>query len=475
MVEDLGKDLTENVKERLQEDMKQELVEVGRLKGELRGILNAVQDAIEVVDEHGMIRYVNPAFSRMTGIPYSQRVGQNIFEASPHGALATSLVRQKPVTGHRTVVGGSDVEVVSNASPIFVEQEVKGAVVVFQRVTDILKLMDELEKSNNLVENLYAQLNRISGFRWTFDSMIGKSKSFRTTVETAGQYARKDHPVLIEGETGSGKKVFAQAIHHHSSRQKAPFLSVDTGFVPEALLETELFGCEEGAYPGMVRTRLGLAELAHGGTLFVKGIERLNTSLQEKLLQLIREGKFRRIGGKETLAVDVRVIASTHQGMKKQVLQGKFREDLFLELHTAPLRIPPLRERPEDVSALAESFLNHLNRKMNQNIKKISEPALQLLLEYDWPGNHRELWNIMERAVMMVEDTNILPEHLSPYISRSSEVSSLFSDIVPLERMEQIMLKSALARYGDSLEGKKKAARALNISLATLYNKLKKF
>jgi len=453
---------------------KEELIEARRLKGELWGILNSVQDAIEVSDEHGMIKYVNPAFTRVTGIPYLERVGQNIFDVSPHGALANSLIRQKPVTGYRTVVGGSEVEVISNASPIFVDNVVKGAVVVFQKVTDILKLMEELEKSHNLVENLYFQLNSTSGLRWTFDTLIGKSKSFKSTVDLARKISRSDAPVLIQGETATGKGVFAQAIHHNSYRQKAPFISLDTSLIPESLLEVELLGCEKGAYPGAFRTSMGQAELAHNGTLFIKGIDRLNYHLQDRLLRLIREGKFQRFGGKEELAADVRVIASTHQDLKKMVMQGKFREELHTELSVYYLEISPLRQRPEDVCALAEAFLQQLNRKFNRDVTSISDQALQALTDYDWQGNIRELWNVMERAVMSVEETTILPEHLSPYLSWPVSGTSLFPDVVPLERMEQIMIKSALARYGDSLKGKKKAARALNISLATLYNKLKK-
>lgn len=454
---------------------KEELIEARKLKGELWAILNSVQDAIEVADEEGVIKYVNPAFTRMTGIPFSDRVGKNIFEVSPRGSLASSLIKQKPVTGHRTVVGGSDVEVISHSSPIFVDGEVEGAVVVFQRVTDILKLMDELEKSNTLVENLYAQINRISGFRWTFETMVGKSKSFKAAVEAARKYSRSDVPVLIEGETGTGKEVFAQAMHHQSSLQRNPLIKVDASFIPESLLDLEFFGCEEGAYPGAVRTRLGKVELAQGGTLFIKGVCQLNEHLQEKLLKLIREGSYQRIGGEDALTVDIRVMVSSTRELKSLVRQGKFREDLYLELSPCSLQVPSLRQRIEDIPLLAETFLKQLSRKTGKNVHNISPRALQALMDYDWPGNLRELWNVMERTVMVVDENTIKPEHLSPYIISHAEGPSIFSELVPLDRMEQMMLKTALARFGETLEGKKKAARALNISLATLYNKLKKY
>ncbi len=454
---------------------KEELVEARRLKGELWAILHSVQDAIEVADRHGIIRYINPAFTRVTGIPENRRVGENIFEVSPHGALASSLIYQKPVTGHRTTVGGSDVEVISNASPIVVDGQIEGAVVVFQPVTDILKLMDELERSNTLVENLYAQINRISGSRWSFDNLVGRSKSFKSVLEAARKASRSDSPVIIQGEAGTGKEVLAQSIHHNSPRHNAPFIKVDTSKIPESLLEMELFGCEKNAYPGVVRTRLGKIELAHQGTLYIKGVDQLNEYLQEKLYRFIWEGRLLRIGGEKPVGSSVRLVASSCTGLKRMVRLGKFREDLYLALGGHELHLPSLRHRSDDISLLVDSFIGQLNRKLGKSIKGVSPQALQLLMEYDWPGNIKELWNVIERSAVGVEDSTIKPENLAPYITRPSVASPLFTDIVPLDKMEQMMLKSALARFGESLEGKKKAASALNISLATLYNKLKKY
>ncbi len=454
---------------------KEELIEAKRLKGELWAILNSVQDAIEVADREGVIKYINPAFTRVTGIPEAQRVGANIFEVSPHGALASSLIYQKPVTGYRTIVGGSDVEVISNASPIVVDGEIEGAVVVFQPVTDILKLMEKLEHSNTIIENLYAQINRISGVNWSFEEMVGKSKNFKPVVEMARKASRSDKPVVIEGEPGTGKEVLAQSIHRNSSRQMHPFIKLDTSSVPESLLEMELFGCEKDAYPGKVRTRLGKIEIARGGTLYIEGVCQLNHYLQEKLLQCLREGSFCRIGGEEPVRVEVRLVVSSYRGLKRLVRQGKFREDLYLALNNFELNLPPLRQRVEDIPLIVDSFINQLNRKLGKNIRGASPQALQHLLEYEWPGNIPELWNVIERAAISTEGHVIKPEHLDPYITRPAVTSPGAAEIIPLDKMEEMMLKSALAHFGENLEGKKKAAKALNISLATLYNKLKKY
>ncbi len=455
---------------------KEQLLEARRLKGELGAVLNSVQDAIEVVDNNGIIKYVNPAFTRVTGIPESKRVNRNIFEESPDGALAQSLIRQKPVTGHRTRVGGSEVEVISNASPIIVDGEITGAVVVFRPVSDILKLMDQLKHSNTVIESLYAQIDRISGSHWSFDDMTGKSKIFRATVEMARKAARSDAPVLLSGESGTGKNAFAHAIHNGSSRKRRPMIVFDCSTIPESLQELELFGCEKGAMPGVVRTRLGKVDLAHEGTLFIKEINSLKPFLQEKLLLLLQEKQFCRIGSDEPIQVDVRAIASANGSLKTEVLKGYFSEKLYRYLSKVEICLPPLRKRLEDLPLLTREIMMQLSRKMGKRVVEISPRALQEMAEYEWPGNISELKNAIERSLAVADGDTIEYHHLAPYIGKTSFTAApQIDEIMPLDKMEQMMLKLALTRYGETLEGKKKAAQALNISLATLYNKLKKY
>lgn len=455
---------------------KEELLEFKKVKGELETILNSVSEAIEVADKNGFIKYVNPAFSRVTGIPESQRINKNIFEVSPHGALAQSLTTQKPVYGHRTKVGGSGVEVISNSAPIIVDGKSEGAVVVFQPITDIIKLMEELQKSNTIIENLYARIGQITGSKYTFDDLIGSSKKFKATIEMAKKASRSDSTVLITGESGTGKELYAHAIHHASSRRDKPFIKVNCAAIPESLLESEFFGHEKGAFTGAVRTKLGKVELANGGTLFLDEIGDMNLFLQAKLLRVIQDMEFERVGGTQTIKVDVRFIAATNRNLKDLVRKGAFREDLYYRLNVLELPIPPLRERKDDIPVLVDHLIVKFNRKLGKRVKGVSPEALQLLVSYDWPGNVRELENVIERAMVVVEGDVLTHHQLSQYIGQFDSVSGgNFMEIMPLEKMEQMMLKAALARYGESLEGKKKAAQALNISLATLYNKLKKY
>ncbi len=455
---------------------KEELLETKRLKSELGAILDSVQDAIEAVDNNGEIKYVNHAFTRVTGIPERERVGKNIFEVSPQGALAQSLIRQKPVTGYRTVVGGSDVEVISNAAPIKVEGEMEGAVVVFQPITDILKLVDELQKSNIIIENLYERIDQITGSKFTFTELVGENKVFKAAIDMAKQAAKSDSPVLISGESGTGKDVFAHAIHHASSRYKRPFLKLDCAATPDSMLEMEFFGYEKGSFSGAVRTKLGRVELADGGSLFLDNLGEINLNLQEKLLKLLREKKFKRIGGAEPVPCNVRIIAATAQDLKDLVRRGRFREDLYFQMQVNELIIPPLRRRTEDIPLLVDHFISIYNRKYGKKVQGLSPEALQLVTNHEWPGNIKELEFVIERAIILADGSRIEKEQLAPYIARFSSMGmQQFSEIVPLDKMEQMMLKTALSRYGETLEGKKKAAQALNISLATLYNKIKKY
>jgi len=348
--------------------------------------------------------------------------------------------------------------------------------VVFQPITDIIKLMEELQKSNTIIENLYARIGQITGSKYSFDDLIGRSKNFKSTIEMAKKASRSDSTVLINGESGTGKELYAHAIHHSSVRRDKPFIKVNCAAIPESLLESEFFGHEKGAFTGAVRTKLGKVELANGGTLFLDEIGDMNLFLQAKLLRIIQDMEFERVGGTQTIQVNVRFVAATNRNLKELVRKGAFREDLYYRLNVVELAVPPLRKRKDDIPELVEHLIVKFNRKLGKRVKGVSPEALQLLINYEWPGNVRELENVLERAMVVVEGDLLTHTQLSQYIGQFDSVfGNSITEIMPLEKMEQMMLKAALARYGDSLEGKKKAAQALNISLATLYNKLKKY
>lgn len=456
---------------------KEKLLEIKKIKGELSAILNSVQEAIEVADMNGLIKYVNPAFSRVTGIPEETRIGQNIFEVSPDGALAQAILTQKPVTGQRKV-GGSDSEVVSNACPIAIDGSIYGAVVSFQPITDIMKLMDELKDSCNMIRNLQNRLGQVSGSKYSFDDLAGRSQGMIEAKLMGRKAALTDSTVIIYGESGTGKELFAHALHKASNRSGAPFIKVNCAAIPETLLESEFFGHEKGAFTGATKTKLGKFELAQGGSIFLDEIGDMNLSLQSKLLRVLQEKEIERIGGSVTIKTDVRVISATNRNLKEMVKKGDFRQDLFYRLNVVELHIPPLRERKEDLKLLIDYFISRFSRKLGKKVKGVSQKAYERLYAYHWPGNIRELENVLESAIIKMDNGEevITHLHIGQLAGRLLETGSWCpGEIVPIEEMEKKMIKRALDEFGGSLEGKKQAASTLRISLATLYNKMKKF
>ncbi|AVX20646.1 MULTISPECIES: sigma 54-interacting transcriptional regulator [Carboxydocella] len=468
--------LVVKAKQKLLEEKKQ-LLEIKRIKGEMDAILASVQEAIEVADINGYIKYVNPAFTKITGITAEERIGQNIFSASPDGALAECLRTRKNIYGWRTKVGGTNVEVVSNASPIIIDGQMVGAVVVFNHLTDFMKVMEELKRSTSIIENLYDRLGQITGSKYTFDTIIGNNEELRKVINIAKKAALSNSTILLLGESGTGKELFAHAIHQYSLRRDKPFIKVNCAAIPDSLLESEFFGHEKGAFTGAVKTKLGKFELANGGTIFLDEIGDMNLYLQAKLLRVIQEMEFERVGGTQTIQVDVRIIAATNRDLKELVRKGTFREDLYYRLNVVEITIPPLRQRKDDIILIANSLIVKFNRKLGKKIKGLSKQAEIILESYDWPGNVRELENVIERAMVIADEDLITPKHLVQYLEPVSTTATLpiVEDLIPFDEMEKILLKKALERFGNSVEGKKMAAKALNISLATLYNKLKKY
>jgi PAS domain S-box-containing protein len=453
---------------------KQELLHIKRIQGELSTVLNSVQEAVEVADKHGVIKYVNPAFSRITGISAEDRIGKNVLEISPDGALAMALRTGKMVSGRRTRVGGSNAEVISNASPIVVDGNLEGAVVVFQHFTDVMKLMDELRKRTTMIENLSDKFGQVTTCKYTFADILGNNAELKKCIQLADRAAQSNTTVLLLGESGTGKELFAHAIHHASSRREKPFIKINCAAIPENLLESEFFGYAKGAFTGAVKSRIGKFELANGGTLFLDEIGDMNLNLQGKLLRVLQEMEFERVGGNQTIHVDVRVIAATNRNLRDLIRMGKFREDLYYRLNVVEITIPPLRVRKEDLPILVNHLIVKLNRKLGKKVKGLSQDAEEVLYSYEWPGNIRELENVVERVMVTVDEEILTKKNFIQHVSQFKPIPERDVELIPIDRMEQILIQKALMKFGNSVEGKRRAAQALNISLATLYNKIKR-
>jgi transcriptional regulator with PAS, ATPase and Fis domain len=455
-------------------EKKEELLEIKRVKSQLSAILDSVQEAIEVADIDGNIQYVNNAFSRVTGILEKDRIGQNIFEASPDGALAAVLKTGKLVFGHRTKVGGSMAEVVSNAAPINVDGMMEGGVVVFQHFTDVMNIMEELKKSTTIIESLTDKLGQVTTSKYTFDDILGNSDELKRCMNLAEKSARSNTTVLLLGESGTGKELFAHAIHSSSMRRENPFIKVNCAAIPETLLESEFFGYAKGAFTGAVKSKIGKFELAHSGTIFLDEIGDMNLILQGKLLRVLQEMEFERVGGNQTIKVDVRVIAATNRNLRELIRLGKFREDLFYRLNVVEITIPPLRVRKEDLPVLLDNLIVKLNRKLGKKVRGVSKEAVELLYNFDWPGNVRELENVIERVMVTMDEETINKKNLSQQINQFRISHDRDVELITIDQMEELLIRKAVAKYGNTVEGKRRASQALNISLATLYNKLKR-
>ena len=444
------------------------------LQGKQVSVLEAIQEGVEIVDAAGVVRYINPAFLSIMGLTPPDRLGRNILEVVPDGPLAKVVRTGRPVPGGGLYVQDAGIDIMVSASPITVEGRMVGAVTVFTEFKEARRLVERVEKSMQLVEELNNKLSNAMSAKYDFADIIGQSPVLKRSIETARRAAESEVNVLLLGETGTGKELFAHAIHHTSRRFRRPFVNVNCAAVPEDLLESEFFGHERGAFTGAVQAKLGMFELAEKGSIFLDEIGELGLPLQAKILRVLEEGEMFRVGGTKPMTSDVRVIAATNRDLHQMVQEGRFRRDLFYRLRVLTVEIPPLRRRKEDLPGLVDHFIDLFNRKHGKKISGVSPDALRLLSGYSWPGNVRELKNMLQQAVIMSEGREITPREIEQLFYNDHTLSP-DGPVIALPDLEKEMVGKALSQFGSSLEGKKKAAAALKISLRTLYNKINKY
>ncbi|HEX9898787.1 MAG TPA: sigma-54 dependent transcriptional regulator [Candidatus Methylomirabilis sp.] len=302
-----------------------------------------------------------------------------------------------------------------------------------------------------------------------FGEIIAGDSQMQGALDLARTVAPTDSTALITGETGTGKELIARAIHHWSGRSSQAFVAVNCAALAETLLESELFGHEKGAFTGAVAQRRGRFELAHGGTLFLDEVGEMSPALQAKLLRVLQDGTLERVGGTKTVTVDVRVIAATNRDLAQMLVEKSFREDLYYRLSVFPIALPPLRERPADILPLAEHILRQVSRRLGKRVAGFSEEARQLLQEYPWPGNIRELQNVVERAAILCQADRIEPAHLN--LSAPSHIAAA-DEPRTLRDLEREAIVQALAACGGN---RREAAKQLGIGLRTLYARLKEY
>ena len=378
-----------------------------------------------------------------------------------------------PIISNRKAVGAIGVDLKFKPDRDF-DRYVKFLGVVASMVAQALKVqrLIESERQQLVAENIH--LRQELRERYDFSNIMGTSGPMRQVCEQIAQVARTNTTVLIRGESGTGKELIAHAIHYNSLRANKPFVKVSCAALPESLIESELFGYEKGAFTGAQARRKGRFELAESGTLFLDEIGDVNLGTQVKLLRVLQEREFERLGGTETIKSNVRLIASTHKDMEKMIADGELREDLYYRLNVFTIFVPPLRDRKSDLLLLSDHFLEKFSREHGKSIKRISTPAIDMLTSYHWPGNVRELENCLERAVLVCDGHVIHAHHLPPTL-QTAEASGTVT---------RVSLKDAVAAYEkdlmqDALKttrgNRAKAARLLNTTERILNYQVEKY
>ncbi|HEY5575922.1 MAG TPA: sigma 54-interacting transcriptional regulator [Clostridiaceae bacterium] len=450
---------------------------------QLYDILESSYDGIFLTDGEANTMFVNKAYEKIAGVKREQILGKNMELLEKKGIISKSstlmvLKTGKSITIEQEFMNGKKVLV--SSSPIIGENgKIVMVVTNVRDVTELYELKEQLEKKNELTQKYYSELELMRKQLHENSDIIAEDKKMLAVLESAGKVSKIDTIVILLGETGSGKEEVAKFIHRNSKRAGNAFIKVNCGAIPENLMESELFGYEKGAFTGANKEgKIGMFELADKGTIFLDEIGELPLDMQVKLLRVLQENEIKRVGGTTNIKIDVKVIAATNRNLKDMVDNKQFRADLYYRLNIIPIKIPPLRERTDDIEPLILYFLGIFNEKYGMN-KTISQGAMDRLKRYEWPGNVRELRNIIERVSIMCPDDKIMADDL-PIAGINGESIETIKFVVErsdlsmkdaVEKLEASMIENAFERHGNV----RAAAKELGIDASTFVRKRKRY
>ncbi len=456
-------------------------------------ILDAAGEGIYGLDCDGNTTFVNPAAVHMLGWTPDELMGKPAHDVHHHTRADGSPYPRTecPIYAafkdgkiHQVddevfwCQDGSSLPVEYTSTPIYEHGELAGAVVVFRDITERKQAEDKLRQAFAEIERLTEQLQAENVYlqeeiklTHNFGDILSHNSAMKQVLHQVEQVAATDATVLILGETGTGKELLARAVHNVSPRNERPLVKVNCAALPTHLIESELFGHEKGAFTGAVSRRKGRFELAHGGTIFLDEIGDLPLELQAKLLRVLQEGEFERLGDSRTIRVDVRVIAATNRDLKQATANGDFREDLYYRLNVFPLTLPPLRERTDDIPLLVRYFTQQYSSKMGKHIDQIPQRVMSALQAYDWPGNVRELENIIERAAILSSGTTL---ELDLSVVSTSSPSTVTKRGTTLQEVERGHIRQILEDTAWRIEGPQGAAKYLGLKPSTLRSRMQK-
>ncbi|MCY6484961.1 sigma 54-interacting transcriptional regulator [Clostridium aestuarii] len=428
---------------------------------ETNKIIDSLSDGILCVDSKGMIKYTNKKAEKIFETIKENIINHPVKEIIPNIDLELTGVKYNT---EKINVNGKKISLTIKSNPVIFQGK------KVSNIIEVNKTSDEVRDAYKLIEG-----EKIV----KFEDIIGESKSIKNVKNISKNIAKSNSTIILRGESGTGKELFARAIHYKSNRRRAPFIAINCASIPDNLLESELFGYEGGAFSGARREgQMGKFELANGGTIFLDEIGDMPIHLQPKILRVLQEQRFRRIGGKKEISVSVRIIAATNRNLEDMVKNGQFREDLYYRLNVIPIFLPSLKERSQDVLLLSEYLLGKFCDRLEKENKRFSNELKDIFVTYNWPGNIRELENVIEYLVNITEEEIITPQNLPVTVQQrlyEYESQSKLSLKSRVESYEANLLIAMIEKYGNDVKGKSKIVEELGIELSTLYRKLKKY
>ena len=451
-------------------------------KKRLSNILENANDGICMVNPSGVITYINPRFAEILKKDESELIHQNI-QSIISDTKILNLLRKEEKTRDLVTELNHKRKILSNISPIKIHNRFKGNVWIITEITALKRVMQDLDYAEQKIKEYQEVLieNTQEGIDEAFDIIIGRSKPMEKVLKLSTKAAKTSMTVLVRGESGTGKELIAKSIWKASPRRDQPFIGINCAAIPENLLESELFGHEKGSFTGASRKKIGKFELADQGVLFLDEIGDLSQNLQVKLLRVLQEKELQRVGGNQKIPIDVRIITATNQNLEELIEKKDFRLDLYYRLNVIPITLPPLRERKEDIGDLVEYFLEKIFRDEDMHVKKLSKRCMAMLRNYHWPGNIRELENIIKRMIVFSDYDEITGEDIPNYIKEAlgeslepvKEKVNIITEekIYSMEEYEKVIIEKALNKY----ESFNRTGKALGLSHRTVARKARKY
>lgn len=444
----------------------------------IESILDYLNDAVCIVDENCVVRFWNSTAAKLYDTRKNDIVGRPITDYFPTALLPKVVSEERSFENVYNSPREESHNIIT-AKPIYVDGSLVGGISCDRDISEMISLAKQLDKTKLDLKILEEEVSTISENRYNFDNLIGNDMRFKEVIALCKKVSDSKINILITGESGTGKEVFSRAIHIESKR-KGHFIPINCSAIPAELMESELFGYEGGAFTGALRKgKVGKFELAHNGTLFLDEIGDMPINMQPKILRVLEDGLITRVGGSKSIKVDVRIIAATNKDLKKMIEEGTFRKDLYYRLNSILVQLPPIRERKDDIPQLIRTFTKQYCINYRTNIPKIPDDIMEILVNYHWEGNIRELKNIVERLVILVKNNNIekininmLPSH----IIKQGKDKVQKSKCLDLNNIIKDAEINAITKAMQLSNGNKaNAAKLLNIPRSTLYFKLDKY